>query len=366
MTYPTNQIPSTNPQNIAIATPIGLQSNPRDPTAQDNTFIPGTEWQNTVSKMFFKCVSTSFSGAVWTAFVPSSAGTVSTLDGNSGGKVGPDGTGNINVVGDSTTITIAGNPGTNTLTASLVGGGVASQSYVTNVSGPVVPTSAGVIDLNASTSTYTDGGTANTIKIELQGTNHALFVGRGVHSPATTIATGTSGQALVSAGAGSDPAFGTLGVSGGGTGDTSFTPYAVITGGTTSTNPLQSVASVGTAGQVLTSNGAGALPTFQSGSAVFLTITSVNSAASPYTVLTADEYIKVDCSGGPVTLNLPNGPATGRVIYIKDSTGSAATNNITVTTVGGAVNIDGSTSYVISTNYEAINLIFDGSAYEVF
>jgi len=56
---------------------------------------------------------------------------------------------------------------------------------------------------------------------------------------------------------------GTLVVAHGGTGDTSFTPFAVITGGTTSTGALQSVATVGTAGQVLTSNGAGALPTFQ-------------------------------------------------------------------------------------------------------
>jgi hypothetical protein len=51
----------------------------------------------------------------------------------------------------------------------------------------------------------------------------------------------------------------------GGTGVASTTAYAVICGGTTSTAALQSIASVGTAGQVLTSNGAGALPTFQAG-----------------------------------------------------------------------------------------------------
>lgn len=49
----------------------------------------------------------------------------------------------------------------------------------------------------------------------------------------------------------------------GGTGVASTTAYAVICGGTTSTNPLQSIAGVGTSGQILTSNGAGALPTFQ-------------------------------------------------------------------------------------------------------
>lgn len=56
---------------------------------------------------------------------------------------------------------------------------------------------------------------------------------------------------------------GTLPVTNGGTGASSLTAYAVLCGGTTSTGAVQSVASVGTAGQVLTSNGAGALPTFQ-------------------------------------------------------------------------------------------------------
>lgn len=54
-----------------------------------------------------------------------------------------------------------------------------------------------------------------------------------------------------------------LGVASGGTGVASNTAYAVLTGGTTSTGAVQSVASVGTSGQVLTSNGAGALPSFQ-------------------------------------------------------------------------------------------------------
>jgi hypothetical protein len=50
----------------------------------------------------------------------------------------------------------------------------------------------------------------------------------------------------------------------GGTGVATFTSsYAVICGGTTATNPLQNIASIGTATQVLTSNGAGLLPTFQ-------------------------------------------------------------------------------------------------------
>lgn len=64
------------------------------------------------------------------------------------------------------------------------------------------------------------------------------------------------GNAVLNAGS-------TVTVAQGGTGATSQTAYAVICGGTTSTGAYQSVAGLGTAGQVLTSNGTGALPTFQ-------------------------------------------------------------------------------------------------------
>ena len=73
---------------------------------------------------------------------------------------------------------------------------------------------------------------------------------------------------------------GTLPVANGGTGRASHTAYAVVCGGTTSTAAQQSIASVGTSGHVLTSNGAGALPTFQAptggGDASTNTATSVD------------------------------------------------------------------------------------------
>jgi len=55
----------------------------------------------------------------------------------------------------------------------------------------------------------------------------------------------------------------TITVDRGGTGRATATAYAVLCGGTTATGAHQSIAGVGTAAQVLTSNGAGALPTFQ-------------------------------------------------------------------------------------------------------
>jgi hypothetical protein len=77
---------------------------------------------------------------------------------------------------------------------------------------------------------------------------------------------------------------GTLPVANGGTGVASATAYALLAGGTTSTGAFQSLASVGTSGQVLTSNGAGALPTFQSPAGGSLTVgtTTIASGTSGY------------------------------------------------------------------------------------
>lgn len=52
-------------------------------------------------------------------------------------------------------------------------------------------------------------------------------------------------------------------VANGGTGLTSTTAYGLIAAGTTATGNFQQVSGTGTSGQILTSNGAGALPSWQ-------------------------------------------------------------------------------------------------------
>jgi hypothetical protein len=93
---------------------------------------------------------------------------------------------------------------------------------------------------------------------------------------------------------------------------------------------------------------------------------AISVTDSPYTVLDTDDFISVDASGGAVTVRLPNSTTVGREIVIKDRTGSAATNNITVTTVGGAVTIDGQITYVFTDPYESIDLMFGSSVYQTF
>jgi len=98
----------------------------------------------------------------------------------------------------------------------------------------------------------------------------------------------------------------------GGTGLTSTTAYAVICGGTTSTSALQSIASVGTSGQVLTSNGASALPTFQDAAGGGLTWTEVTGTSQSAAV--NNGYIANNA--GLVTINLPGTFAVGDIVHV--------------------------------------------------
>lgn len=454
---------------------------------------------------------------------------VQTLEGNSGGKVGPDGTNNINVVGDGTTIDVVGNPGTNTLTVSTTG---AVADFFSTDSGSAVPV-LGILNVLGGNNIITSGA-GNTVTIDLNGTtNHAVQVGNASGS-LTSIPVGLTGQVLTGV-TGGDPVFAAPPASGvtsitGNTGAAQTGAISLITANSTpifagsagtitldfaltdnlllgadpvgivghnnscygffagsslvsSTNStyigafagfqqttsndstgvganalsgeiagsaantalgsgsLQSVqdglfnigigytagsnyftneslniaignqgvtgdlsairigtngsqtscfvagidgVNVGSVATVVTeagtqlgtavitagtgitvTPGANTITIASSGTAT-LTVTPVNNAASPYTVLTTDSFLAVNTSGGVVTIRLPDAPSTGRVFYVKDSNGTAAASNITVTTVGGAVNIDGATSFVMNTAYESINVIFDGTAYEVF
>lgn len=87
----------------------------------------------------------------------------------------------------------------------------------------------------------------------------------------------------------------------GGTGVSSATAYAVICGGTASTGPFQSIAGVGSSGEVLTSNGAAALPTFQSlpsgGIMVQQVRSSTSSVSSTTSVIPVDNTIPQNTEG---------------------------------------------------------------------
>ena len=122
------------------------------------------------------------------------------------------------------------------------------------------------------------------------------------------------------------PAF-PLTVANGGTGGATLGAYQLLAGGTTGTGAVQSVSGTGTSGQVLTSNGASALPTFQAatggggsgtsagifgdasdGSATLdgtATVTWASKASSVYT-MTRDAMLTSLTVNSGVTLNTAN------------------------------------------------------------
>jgi hypothetical protein len=210
----------------------------------------------------------TFSSYTAGVLVSNSSGAISSLAGNDQ-QILIGSTGNSPVWGGLTstghTVSIT-YPNSTTINLEAAGGG-SGIGTITGGSGGAVGPNAGNLTLAGGNNISTVGDAlTSTITINVAGTtNHAVQIGNATNSLTSVSPSATSGVPLISQGAAADPVFGTAVVAGGGTGDTSFTAYSVICGGTTSTAPLQNVSGVGTTGQVLTSNGAGVLPTWQAG-----------------------------------------------------------------------------------------------------
>lgn len=246
-----------------------------------------------------------------------------TLTGNSGGAVPPDGSGNINLLGNNGTgINIVGTPLSNLLTVI----GLASTEVQV---GTVRLATAAETTTATSQTLAVDPAGLNT-RLGAQTLNGLIYGGGGAGTNLAALAAATNGQLPI---------------------------------GNTGNPPTLATLTAGTG--VTITNGAGSITISATGTTT-LNYTGINHTASPYTVLSTDDYIGANSTAGVISVLLPNAPATGRVFIVKDSNGQAVANNITVTTVGGVVTIDGATSYVMKTNYQSIEVIFNGTSYEVF
>jgi hypothetical protein len=79
-----------------------------------------------------------------------------------------------------------------------------------------------------------------------------------------------------------------------------------------------------------------------------------------HTVLREETYVGVTDTSSARTITLPQKMVDGSIIVVKDESGAAGTNNITVSR-GGTDTIDGATSTAISSNYGAVTVISNGS-----
>ena len=255
------------------------------------------------------------------------------------------------------TALITTSAGTTVLTVASAGQQIFSGTSLQNVTMPVVATLVNGQSfklINDSTNAIFVNSSGSNAIVTMQPLTQAVLTFNGVAGTAAaswdlqytsnTIGvqsiTGTANQVIASSSTGnitlslpqsiattSTPTFGgltltaALTVPNGGTGDQIFTSYGVICGGTTAVGALQSVASVGTTGQVLTSNGPGVLPSFQpvtgSGTVSSGLINQVAWYAANGTAVsglaTAASGVLVTSAGSvpSISTTLPNGLAMG-------------------------------------------------------
>lgn len=251
----------------------------RDPTAYDVNYSIQQRWFNVPLESEWILVAFSISSEVKTAvweLISNHSATTETLTGNSGGAVGVDGSNNINVVGDGTTINISGNPGTHTLTANVVTGNVIVETLTGNSGGAISP-SGGNIN-TVGTGSITIVGSGHTLTTELTGlTNHSLLVGAGTPT-ITSLGVATNGQLPI---------------------------------GSTGANPVLSTLTAGTG--ISITNGAGSITVAVAGS-VALTFDADTGSATPSAdiiTIAGGTNITTSATGSTVTINNSIAYATG-------------------------------------------------------
>ncbi len=146
--------------------PTNFTTATTSPTSDDSRgFSLGDWWLNTSNNSIWYLAATNGLTASWINVQGSGSGLLS-LTANSGGTVFPE-LENINVVGDGATIDIVGNPGTSTLTMSLLGG--VPITLTGNSGGAVGPTLGNITVVGSGTITVSGSPGTSTLTISQSG-----------------------------------------------------------------------------------------------------------------------------------------------------------------------------------------------------
>lgn len=87
-----------------------------------------------------------------------------------------------------------------------------------------------------------------------------------------------------------------------------------------------------------------------------------NVTTTPFNVVLGDYFLAVNVAG-PASVVLPAAAPIGTVFVVKDTSGLAFTNPITVTAVGST--IDGAASYVLNTNFGSVTFVRTSTEWSV-
>ena len=156
------------------------------------------------------------------------------------------------------------------------------------------------------------------------------------------------------------------------TGPTGSTGPIGLLGPTGDTGPINATGPTGASSTVTGPTGAtGAASTVTgptgidgatgpTGPAAPLTVPVTITTTTPYTALPSDYVIGVNVAG-PSVIDLPSSP-TGTIYYIKDVSGNALINTITIQDVAL---IDGSSNAVINSDYGSLTFVFNGTEWSL-
>lgn len=234
------------------------------PTVDDSRgFNLGDWWLNTSDNSIWYLAASNGLTATWIQVTGSGTG-LTQLTGDTGGPVFPLG-GNINILGDGMLISIAGNPGTSTLTVSSAQGGF-NLSLTGNSGGAVGPTAGNINVVGSGNISVTDNPGTSTLTINESGSvaiQYNTQVGNAV--PIAGVLNVVGSNQVSTSGAGS-----TVTVTGGSALAQSFITSPPTGTAVPSANTITFAGINGTTisagGSTVTFTSSGALPVFSTGS----------------------------------------------------------------------------------------------------
>lgn len=366
------------------AVTLSIASNPVLPGTGGTTLPTGNTAQQAgiAGTMRFNSQTSVFEGTVdgatWTPF-STAAGTVVSVSGTanritSTGGLTPVIDISASYVGQSS-ITTLGTIGTGVWQGTIVtptygGTGINNGSNTLTLAGTLATVGAFASSFTMTGATAVTFPTTGTLATTAQLPTPAALTKTDDTNVTLTLG-GTPTTALLQATSLTLGWTGQLSVARGGTGLASTTAYAVLCGGTTSTGALQSIASVGTAGQVLTSNGAGALPSMQTitASGTLLNVQTF-TASGTYTRTSGATKAVVFCVAGGaggggkgtgIATGSGGGGGSGETRYVYITSGLGATETVTIG-AGGAGGTAGSTGTAGGTSSFGAHVTCGGGA----
>lgn len=378
----------SRPENVEV--PVISKTAP--PTTNNGNYPVGKRWIDTVANAEYVLTSVASSGGAVTptwSLLGTATGALNTLSDDSSTLVTPS-AGNIQIAG--TVDQIATTAGTAEITLSLIGPYTPATYTAHGVllgegTSSIVATTAGTngqlligstgadpafATLTSSGSTITVTGGANTLNIDVAAplnvahggtglttvTAHDLLIGNGTGALTLLAPSATSGVALISQGAASNPAYGTVVVAGGGTGAVTLT--GILTGNGTSAVTANAVTQhgvlIGGASNAASSLGVAATGTVLAGSTgadpAFTGSPSVSGSVTAGTGVTATTG-DITATAGNLVATAGNLNLNGAASKVNLNVGTAASASAGTATLGA-----GGTVTVATTAVTASSLIF--------